>query len=83
MLERNSPISDRLHVSNTCIEKFYVSQVILELQAVAVLTTSEYTGQHKHHLRHSKVNANAVSSTFAKRKLIPVCHRDVKTRASG
>lgn len=83
MLERNPPISDRLYVSNTCIEKFHVSQAVLELQAVAALTISEDTGQHEHHLRHGKVDANAVSSAFAKRKLISACHRDVKTRVSG
>lgn len=78
MLKRNPPISDRLYVSNTCIEKFHVSQAVLELQAVAALTIPEDTGQHEHHLCHGKVDANAVSSAFAERKLIPACHRDVK-----
>jgi hypothetical protein len=83
MLERNPPISDRLYVSNTSIEKFDVSQAVLDIQAVAVLTISENTGQHEHHLCHGKVDANAVSSAFAERKLIPACHRDVRSRARG
>jgi hypothetical protein len=71
MLERNPPISDRLYVSNTSMKKFHLGQAVLDLQAVAALTISKNTGQHEHHFCHGKVDANAVSSAFAKRKLIP------------